>query len=152
MAGDGCEGGSRKPLPIPTKAPQQADQPLLVEEEDGSSSEGEFNEDYLEGKLDKDPADYIESEEEDTVEENGESVDEEEEDEHGDSRDDDDGEEGNGEHEQGELPDDFYLIEAVRKKRVRQVGFCLITTKCFSSHGYFIKIFFLKYFPHAFII
>nr|GMC86843.1 hypothetical protein Iba_chr04dCG14610 [Ipomoea batatas] len=51
-----------------------------------------------------------EFEEEDKVDENGESSNE------------DDGEQGKGETEQNGLPDGFYLVEAVRKKRVRQVG------------------------------
>nr|GMC84764.1 hypothetical protein Iba_chr04cCG14720 [Ipomoea batatas] len=53
MAGDGCKDGSKKPLPIPTKAPPQANQLPMVEGQDWSS-EGEF-------------------EEEDKVDENGES-------------------------------------------------------------------------------
>nr|GLL25325.1 chromo domain-containing protein LHP1 [Ipomoea trifida] len=88
MAGDGCKGGSKKSLPIPTKAPPQANQLPMVEGQDWSS-EGEF-------------------EEEDKVDENGESSNE------------DDGEQGKGETEQNGLPDGFYLVEAVRKKRVQQ--------------------------------
>nr|GMC80269.1 chromo domain-containing protein LHP1 [Ipomoea batatas] len=88
MAGDGYKGGSKKSLPIPTKAPPQANQLPMVEGQDWSS-EGEF-------------------EEKDKVEENGESSNE------------DDGEQGKGETEQNGLPDGFYLVEAVRKKRVRQ--------------------------------
>nr|GMC86833.1 hypothetical protein Iba_chr04dCG14510 [Ipomoea batatas] len=88
MAGDGCKGGSKKSLPIPTKAPPEANQLPMVEGQDWSS-EGEF-------------------EEEDKVDENGESSNE------------DDGEQGKGETEQNGLPDGFYLVEAVRKKRVRQ--------------------------------
>nr|GMC90800.1 hypothetical protein Iba_chr04fCG11570 [Ipomoea batatas] len=84
------QGGSKKPLPISTKAPPQANQLPMVEGEDWSS-EGEF-------------------EEEDKVDENGESSNE------------DEGEQGKGEIEQNGLPDGFYLVEAVRKKRVRQVG------------------------------
>nr|GLL40015.1 chromo domain-containing protein LHP1 [Ipomoea trifida] len=49
-----------------------------------------------------------EFEEEDKVDENGESSNE------------DEGEQGKGEIEQNRLPDGFYLVEAVRKKRVRQ--------------------------------
>nr|GMC86839.1 hypothetical protein Iba_chr04dCG14570 [Ipomoea batatas] len=49
-----------------------------------------------------------EFEEEDKVDENGESSNE------------DEGEQGKGEIEQNGLPDGFYLVEAVRKKRVRQ--------------------------------
>nr|GMC90801.1 hypothetical protein Iba_chr04fCG11580 [Ipomoea batatas] len=88
MAGDGCKGGSKKSLPIPTKAPPQANQLPMVKGQDWSS-EGEF-------------------EEEDKVDENGESSNEV------------DGEQGKSETEQNGLPDGFYLVEAVRKKRVRQ--------------------------------
>nr|GLL25327.1 chromo domain-containing protein LHP1 [Ipomoea trifida] len=49
-----------------------------------------------------------EFEEEDKVDENGESSNE------------DEGEQGKGEIEKNGLPDGFYLVEAVRKKRVRQ--------------------------------
>nr|GMC84766.1 hypothetical protein Iba_chr04cCG14740 [Ipomoea batatas] len=53
-----------------------------------------------------------EFEEEDKVDENGESSNE------------DDGEQGKGETEQNGLLDGFYLVEAVRKKRVRQTKEC----------------------------
>nr|GMC82709.1 hypothetical protein Iba_chr04bCG15910 [Ipomoea batatas] len=88
MTGDGCKGGSKKSLPISTKAPPQANQLPMVKGQDWSS-EGEF-------------------EEEDKVDENGESSN------------DVDGEQGKSETEQNGLPDGFYLVEAVRKKRVRQ--------------------------------
>nr|GMC80265.1 chromo domain-containing protein LHP1 [Ipomoea batatas] len=58
MTRNGCKGGSKKSLPIPTKAPPQANQLSIVEGE-GWSSEGEF-------------------EEEDKVDENGESSNEDE--------------------------------------------------------------------------
>nr|GMC80297.1 hypothetical protein Iba_chr04aCG19030 [Ipomoea batatas] len=41
-------------------------------------------------------------------------------DEIGESSNEDDGEQGKGETEQNGLPDGFYLVEAVRKKRFRQ--------------------------------
>nr|GLL25328.1 hypothetical protein Itr_chr04CG18800 [Ipomoea trifida] len=99
-------------LPIPTKAPPQANQLPMVEGQDWSS-EGEF-------------------EEEDKVDENGESSNE------------DDGEQGKGETEQNGLPDGFYLVEAVRKKRVQQTWIAvaaavLVTTikasfvRCFNG-------------------
>lgn len=114
MAGGGSKGGSGKRQPIPTKAPPQADDQLPLVEEDDGSSEEEFDKDYSEGEFDKD----LDYEEED---ENGYSVDEEKDDENGDE---DDGAEGKGANEQEELPllpDGYYLVETIKKKRVRQV-------------------------------
>lgn len=45
--------------------------------------------------------------------------------------DEDDGEQRKGKNEPHKLPDGFYMVEALRKKRVRQVGLYLIR-KMFS--------------------
>nr|GME03696.1 hypothetical protein Iba_scaffold1050CG0180 [Ipomoea batatas] len=99
MADDGCEDRSRKPLPTPKKAPLQANQLPLVKEEDGCLGKV-FDKDSEEG-FDDDP-DYKDSEKEGEVD------------------DEDDGEQRKGKNEPHKLPDEFYMVEALRKKRVRQ--------------------------------
>nr|GMC89306.1 hypothetical protein Iba_chr04eCG18250 [Ipomoea batatas] len=106
MTGDGFNGDFIKPLTISAKVPSQANQLPMIEEEI-RTLEGEFDDDNSERNFDED-LDYKEREEKDKVDKNGHS------------RDEDDGDEGKGATEHNELPDGFYPVEAVRKKRVRQ--------------------------------
>nr|GMC79885.1 hypothetical protein Iba_chr04aCG15110 [Ipomoea batatas] len=106
MTGDGFNGDCIKPLTISAKVPPQANQLPMIEEEI-RTLEREFDNDNSERNFDED-LDYEEREEKDKVDKNGRSSDE------------DDGDEGKGATEHNELPDGFYPVEAVRKKRVRQ--------------------------------
>nr|GMC90613.1 hypothetical protein Iba_chr04fCG9800 [Ipomoea batatas] len=106
MTGDGFNGDCIKPLTISAKVPPQANQLSMIEEEI-RTLEREFDNDNSERNFDED-LDYEEREEKDKVDKNGHS------------RNEDDGDEGKGATEHNELPDGFYPVEAVRKKRVRQ--------------------------------